>query len=456
MIYTAPNTLTLTAGHFSSHGSKRTIQLTDTFGVLALVASNPFKDDRGAHSGIRGSPLWNVNSNADLPVRAASDAIYRALALLVYWLAEDKALEMCSNLCTRVRTHILSRRFVLSVFHLIFRLWGTNTCTNASTNDEDDKKRTKLRQKRWTRYGRIDPTYLDRLDARTRPDFKTAVLTLLFLDQNWMNVVEDVEEQMQTVSGRSSGQSTPRTFVAALPYSCPGHGASSRRAGAERVGPQRAPAKFDVEKDMNGRALAAVRTAPPATLLLSRIATAVSLGEPVLLTGETGTGKTSVVTHHRISGPRRFKPIYARISGAGVQERFLDWGTFSRRKNEKFEAEVRKNVAEGEDDSVNADTPRKKRKVDDGLNVSEASWAAFERDVTEFEVQHVQAKGKFAFGFVEGPLVRALRSGDWVLLDEINLASPETLECISTLLHSPTSSITLTEQGSMEPVPSRA
>ena len=40
-----------------------------------------------------------------------------------------------------------------------------------------------------------------------------------------------------------------------------------------------------------------------------------------------------------------------------------------------------------------------------------------------------------------------------VLLDEINLASPETLECISGLLHGPTASITLTEQGSIEPVP---
>jgi midasin len=39
------------------------------------------------------------------------------------------------------------------------------------------------------------------------------------------------------------------------------------------------------------------------------------------------------------------------------------------------------------------------------------------------------------------------------LLDEINLASPETLECISGLLHGPTASITLTEQGSLEPVP---
>lgn len=40
-----------------------------------------------------------------------------------------------------------------------------------------------------------------------------------------------------------------------------------------------------------------------------------------------------------------------------------------------------------------------------------------------------------------------------VLLDEINLASSETLECISSLIQSAASSITLTEQGSLEPVP---
>ncbi|KAJ7156010.1 midasin nuclear AAA ATPase [Mycena crocata] len=283
--------------------------------------------------------------------------------------------------------------------------------------------------------------------------------------------------------------------------------------------------EFDIEKDANARPLAirvgrtrlAARSgkvemlAPsprpfamhrPAVLLLSRIATAVSLGEPVLLTGETGTGKTSVVTHlasvlrrplvslnlsHQTESADLvggFKPIDARVPGSVLQERFLELfgGTFSRRKNEKFEAEVRKAVGEGrwkravglwkestrlakerihakgkdesmEDSNTNADTPRKRRKVDHVLNVPEASWAAFEKNVGEFEVQHVQAKGKFAFGFVEGPLVKALRSGDWVLLDEINLASPETLECISALLHSPSSSITLTEQGSLEPVP---
>lgn len=64
------------------------------------------------------------------------------------------------------------------------------------------------------------------------------------------------------------------------------------------------------------------------------------------------------------------------------------------------------------------DTPRKRRKLDEdgGLNVTEATWVTFERDVKVFEVQHVQEKGKFAFAFVEGPLVKAIRSGDWYVL----------------------------------------
>ncbi|KAF8073543.1 midasin nuclear AAA ATPase [Lyophyllum atratum] len=281
---------------------------------------------------------------------------------------------------------------------------------------------------------------------------------------------------------------------------------------------------FDLEKDVNGTVTAArigrthlparqtkmgikqpvlrpFAMHRPAVLLLSRIATAVALAEPVLLTGETGTGKTSVVTH--LAGVLRrplislnlshqtessdllggFKPVDARVPGAALQQRFLDLfgGTFSRRKNEKFEVEVRKAVGEGkwkrvvglwkessrlareriqakgvvdQREDMEKEAPRKRRKVEDaGLNVSAGSWATFVRDVEEFEVQHVLGKGKFAFGFVEGPLVKALRSGDWVLLDEINLASPETLECISGLLHGPTASITLTEQGSLEPIP---
>ncbi|KAL1760476.1 hypothetical protein FB107DRAFT_202952 [Schizophyllum commune] len=274
---------------------------------------------------------------------------------------------------------------------------------------------------------------------------------------------------------------------------------------------------FEVEKDVNGEAVGvrAGRTylpakakesrtplAPqrpfamhrPAVILASRLATAVALAEPLLLTGETGTGKTSVVTH--LAGLLRrplvtlnlshqtesadliggFRPVDARIPGSELQARFIELfgATFSRKKNEKFETEVRKAVAEGrwkraaglwkesvrlardrirkrrEEEQGETSTPRKRRKVE---KAPEELWAQFEHDVNDFEAQHVQGNGKFAFDFVEGPLVKALRAGDWVLLDEINLASPETLECVSSILQDATGSITLTEQGALEPVP---
>lgn len=105
----------------------------------------------------------------------------------------------------------------------------------------------------------------------------------------------------------------------------------------------------------------------PAITLLSRIATAIHLGEPVLLTGETGTGKTSVITHLATLLRRPlislnmsnqtessdiiggFKPIDARVPASELQERFLDLfgGTFSRKKNAHFEESVRKAVQEG-------------------------------------------------------------------------------------------------------------
>lgn len=105
----------------------------------------------------------------------------------------------------------------------------------------------------------------------------------------------------------------------------------------------------------------------PAISLLSRIATAISLNEPILLTGETGTGKTSVVTHLasllrkplislNLSNQTEssdivggFKPVDARVPASELQFRFLDLfgGTFSRKKNAHFEESVRKAVHEG-------------------------------------------------------------------------------------------------------------
>lgn len=105
----------------------------------------------------------------------------------------------------------------------------------------------------------------------------------------------------------------------------------------------------------------------PAISLLSRIAIAISLNEPILLTGETGTGKTSVITHLasllrkplislNLSNQTEsadivggFKPVDARVPASELQARFSDLfgGTFSRKKNAHFEESVRKAVHEG-------------------------------------------------------------------------------------------------------------
>ncbi|OON20007.1 hypothetical protein X801_04119 [Opisthorchis viverrini] len=56
------------------------------------------------------------------------------------------------------------------------------------------------------------------------------------------------------------------------------------------------------------------------------------------------------------------------------------------------------------------------------------------------------------FAFIEGALVRAVQDGDWVLLDEINLAPAEMLDCLSGLLDSEQGSVTLVERGDKTPL----
>jgi midasin len=105
----------------------------------------------------------------------------------------------------------------------------------------------------------------------------------------------------------------------------------------------------------------------PAARLISRIATCISMGEPVLLTGETGTGKTSVITHlasllhHPLISVNlsqqtessdllgSFKPIDGRVPASELQLQFLDLfrSTFSQKKNAKFEESTWTAVKEG-------------------------------------------------------------------------------------------------------------
>ena len=78
---------------------------------------------------------------------------------------------------------------------------------------------------------------------------------------------------------------------------------------------------------------------------------------------------------------------------------------------------------------------------------TENQWRLFDARVQRFGSQ---VEGTKAFQFVEGALVKAVQRGEWVLLDEINLASAETLECLSGLLEG--ESLVLTERGDAQAI----
>ena len=114
-------------------------------------------------------------------------------------------------------------------------------------------------------------------------------------------------------------------------------------------------------------------------------------------------------------------------------------------------------------------------------------WTEFSNEVLRFSKKRSQIEQSFVFSFEEGALVKAvskiifsfffrifkyltvtdklqflfsssnfiffkLRIGQWVLLDEINLASPETLQRISSLLDGTRGTLVLTENGELTPI----
>ncbi|KAH7328502.1 hypothetical protein B0I35DRAFT_473203 [Stachybotrys elegans] len=242
--------------------------------------------------------------------------------------------------------------------------------------------------------------------------------------------------------------------------------------------------------------------------LLESIARAVHLNEPVLLVGETGIGKTTVVQQladslgHKLIAVNLsqqsevgdllggFKPVNVRTLAVPLGEDFEDLFKatgISASKNQKYLEQVRKCLKKGQwarvsklwkeapkmfskivselermnseqADARDGDSqPSKRRRKQSRLQTLldlQPRWETFARNLEQFDVQISGGSGAFAFSFVEGNLIKAVRNGDWVLLDEINLASPDTLESIADLLTGPSErpSILLSETGEIEKI----
>lgn len=221
----------------------------------------------------------------------------------------------------------------------------------------------------------------------------------------------------------------------------------------------------------------------PTKRLLEDISVATEHCEPVLLVGETGTGKTAIVQHLAALSRRKlvvvnvsqqvesgdlvggYKPMDAKQLIAPLLEEFYDIfdSTFSRAKNHEFisvmekavkkknykavvrlfresvKLATRKNDAatdERDGGPAASETSKRKRKRVDSRDNNLDDWVSFDQAVDQFEAKLHALQGPPQFEFVSGMLVRAVEQGNWILLDELNLAPADTIEGIGELISS--------------------
>uniref|UniRef100_A0A3Q2D7A0 Midasin n=1 Tax=Cyprinodon variegatus TaxID=28743 RepID=A0A3Q2D7A0_CYPVA len=209
----------------------------------------------------------------------------------------------------------------------------------------------------------------------------------------------------------------------------------------------------------------------PAAVLLEQLAVCVAKGEPVLLVGETGTGKTSTVQHlasitHKLRVVNMnqqsdtadllgYKPVDHRQILLPLREAFeeLFSQTYSRKQNLTFLGHVQTCFREKrwQDllrlmDHVCKSALAKELEEKAGSSLL-GQWEALTLKLSQTQQQIRACETAMVFAFVEGSLAQAVKKGHWILLDEINLAAAETLECLSGLLEGSAGSLVLLDRG---------
>ena len=209
--------------------------------------------------------------------------------------------------------------------------------------------------------------------------------------------------------------------------------------------------------------------------LMEKIAGSVKHNEPCLLVGKTGNGKTHIIqalaesigasltvqnlnvqsdSADLLGG---FKPVSALQLARPLWEELerLFSCTFSVGKNTETLKKMKERYSDKEWKrfvrAVKYTCEKGKEKAGGNKTLAD-QWKQLETKADTFEKQQKKSDS-FLFSFVEGALVRAMRCGGWILLDEINLASSETIQRLCGLLDSPEGSIAITEKGDVDFVP---
>ncbi|KAL4583665.1 hypothetical protein LXL04_008247 [Taraxacum kok-saghyz] len=216
--------------------------------------------------------------------------------------------------------------------------------------------------------------------------------------------------------------------------------------------------------------------------ILERVAGSVKYNEPVLLVGETGTGKTTLVQNLAARLGQKltvlnlsqqsdvadllggFKPMNPQFLCLPLYQEFevLFKNTFSLKepKNEEFLARSRKSATDKNwnllfsclQKGVSYVANIVKQKAGDKRKRREELMKSWEKFSIKLEATHGQIKSSdgMVFSFVEGVFITALKNGDWILLDEVNLAPPETLQRVIGVLEDDSGSLCLAERGDVD------
>uniref|UniRef100_A0A8C0HJP3 Midasin n=1 Tax=Chelonoidis abingdonii TaxID=106734 RepID=A0A8C0HJP3_CHEAB len=217
----------------------------------------------------------------------------------------------------------------------------------------------------------------------------------------------------------------------------------------------------------------------PSSVLIEQLAMCVDKGEPVLLVGETGTGKTSTIQylahitgHHlRVINMNQqsdtadllggYKPVDNKLIWLPLRESFeeLFSQTFSRKQNQTFLGHIQTCYRQKRWHNllklmqhVHRSAVNKEAKENASGSPLKEKWEAFGLRLNHAHQQMKMTENFLVFAFVEGTLAQAVKKGDWILLDEINLAAAETLECLSGLLEGSSGSLVLLDRGDTEPL----
>ncbi|TSL47560.1 Midasin [Bagarius yarrelli] len=231
-----------------------------------------------------------------------------------------------------------------------------------------------------------------------------------------------------------------------------------------------------VRLEVDKQTFAATR---PSSVLLEQLAVCVTKGEPVLLVGETGTGKTSTVqylagvTGHKLRVINMnqqsdtadllggYKPVDHKLLLLPLREAFEDLfsQTYSRKQNITFLGHVQTcfRGKRWQDllklmDHVCKSALTKELQEKPNAALLQQQWEALALRLSQTQEQIRAREAALVFAFVEGTLAQAVKKGEWILLDEINLAAAETLECLSGLLEGSAGSLVLLDRGDTEPL----